>query len=188
MKAKTKYSLAVFSNKNTPTETLFKDVCQSKEKQQQKQDQETQEWIMEQTYQLFQQKSVARRWGQRTAAQQLGRLLRRSLQQDRQEIFQKVADEAQAHFAANDTRQTHQFLQNWYKQRNDANKPNQQHFGPTRYGIPRLIRCNANGTTTNSNICQLPNQQYSTKRRQDCLGTVEAENSKSTWCFGYLCT
>jgi hypothetical protein len=43
--------------------------------------------------------------------------LQRSLQQDRQARIQKVADEAQLHFAAQDTRQAYRFLQNWYMQR-----------------------------------------------------------------------
>jgi uncharacterized protein (DUF433 family) len=60
---------------------------------------------------------MACRRRQNILARQLGRQVRRSLNDDRQAQIDKVADAAQMHLAQNNPRQAYQFLRNWYKTR-----------------------------------------------------------------------
>jgi Reverse transcriptase (RNA-dependent DNA polymerase) len=106
-----------------PAEVLFKEVIKAKQSQtlptnKQHELHDTNiDWISDRTYDLFRRKALARRRRQTILAHQLSRQVQRSLQVDRQIRFDKVADEAQAHLAANNSRQAYQFLRNWYKTR-----------------------------------------------------------------------
>jgi hypothetical protein len=86
-------------------------------KQHHQQGQDPIDWIFDRTYALFRRKAMARRQRQQTLARQLSRQVRQSLQANQQLQFDTVADAAQAHLATNNSRQTYQYLRNWYKTR-----------------------------------------------------------------------
>jgi hypothetical protein len=100
---------------NNPAEMLFKEIMAIKQGQQPKANQQQLQhdkidWISDQTYNLFCRKAMARRRRQNILARQLGRQVRRSLNDDHQAQIDKVANAAQMHLAQNNPRQAYQFL------------------------------------------------------------------------------
>jgi hypothetical protein len=120
MRRKTKLPKEALVNNDNPADRIFGDINKAQDKTIKTQE-NTMDWISEETYNLFRWKTMARKKGQTRNAQRLSRLLKKHLQYDCQQRMTKVAINATTTFEQHDSRMAYHHLKDWYKTR--QNKP-----------------------------------------------------------------
>ena len=114
---RTKYPIHITKDKNDKqSEIIFNDIMNTKEKSNETIYEDKVDWISKETYILFKKKSMSRRSKNKSRTKDLGKLVQKSLRNDRKNRVMNVANRAEMNLKDGNVVEAYHVLSKWYRE------------------------------------------------------------------------